>query len=64
MIFRFLGAQWLAIGFVGAVSFDLSILVVRTLGPDLFGAYAIALSVGALVVILRCRQFAGTKGSS
>lgn len=52
MIIRFLGAQWLAIGFVGLVSFGISILVARTLGPNLFGVYAIALSVGALVAIL------------
>lgn len=52
MIFRFLGAQWLAVGFVGLVSFGISILVARTLGPDMFGVYTIALSVGALVAIV------------
>ena len=52
MIFRFLGAQWLAIAYIGLVSFGLSILVARTLGPDLFGVYAVALSLGALVAIL------------
>ncbi len=52
MFFRFLGAQWLAIAYIGIVSFALSILVARTLGPDLFGIYAVALSVGALVSIL------------
>lgn len=52
MIVRFLGAQWLAIGFVGLVSFGISILVARTLGPDQFGVYAIALSVGAMLAIL------------
>jgi O-antigen/teichoic acid export membrane protein len=52
MVFRFLGAQWLAIVYIGFVSFGLSILVARTLGPDLFGVYAVALSVGALVAIL------------
>ena len=52
MVFRFLGAQWLAIAYIGLVSFGLSILVARTLGPDLFGIYAVALSVGALAAIL------------
>ena len=52
MFFRFLGAQWLAIVYIGVVSFGLSILVARTLGPDLFGVYAVALSVGALAAIL------------
>jgi O-antigen/teichoic acid export membrane protein len=52
MIFRFLGAQWLAIAYIGLVSFVLSILVARTLGPDLFGVYAVALSLGALAAIL------------
>lgn len=52
MILRFLGAQWLAVGFIGLVSFGLSILIARTLGPDLFGVYAIAVSAGALLAIL------------
>ncbi|MEI7993707.1 MAG: oligosaccharide flippase family protein [Methylococcaceae bacterium] len=52
MFFRFLSAQWLAIVYIGLVSFGLSILVARTLGPDLFGVYAVALSVGSLVAIL------------
>ena len=52
MFFRFLSAQWLAIVYIGLVSFGLSILVARTLGPDLFGVYAVALSVGSLAAIL------------
>jgi O-antigen/teichoic acid export membrane protein len=52
MIFRFLGAQWLAIAYIGLASFGLSILVARTLGPDLFGVYAVLLSLGALTAIL------------
>jgi len=52
MFFRFLGAQWLAIVYIGLVSFGLSILVARTLGPDLFGVYAVALSVGSMAAIL------------
>jgi O-antigen/teichoic acid export membrane protein len=52
MIFRFLGAQWLAIAYIGLASFGLSILVARSLGPDLFGVYAVALSLGALAAIL------------
>ena len=52
MIVRFLGAQWLAVGFVGAVSFALSIVVARVLGPNLFGVYAIAQAGGTLAAIM------------
>ncbi|MDB5775633.1 MAG: hypothetical protein JWP38_1766 [Herbaspirillum sp.] len=52
MILRSLGAQWLAIGFVGLVSLAVSILIARVLGPDRFGVYTIALSAGSLVAIL------------
>ena len=52
MIFRLLGAQWLATGFVGLVSMGVTVLIARALGPDLFGVYAIALSAGALVAAL------------
>jgi len=52
MIFRFLGVQWLAVGFVGLVSFGLSIWVARALGPELFGVYAIAISAGALLAMV------------
>lgn len=52
MIVRFLGAQWLAACFVGLVSFGVSVLIARTLGPELFGAYAIAIAAGAVVAIL------------
>ncbi len=52
MILRFLGTQWLAAGFVGLVSLGLSILVARTLGPELFGVYGIAISAGALLAMV------------
>jgi O-antigen/teichoic acid export membrane protein len=52
MIIRLLGAQWLAVGFTGLVSLGLSVFIARTLGPDLFGVYSIALSAGALLAIL------------
>lgn len=52
MVVRLLSAQWLAVGFTGLVSLGLSILIARTLGPDLFGVYAIALSAGGLLAIL------------
>lgn len=51
MIYRLLGAQWLAAGFVGIVSLGVSALIARTLGPELFGVYVIALSSGAVVAI-------------
>jgi O-antigen/teichoic acid export membrane protein len=52
MIIRLLGAQWFAAGFVGLVSMGVSVLIARTLGPDLFGVYAIAISAGAVVAVL------------
>ncbi len=52
MLKRLLGAQWLAIGIVGAISFVVSIFVARQLGPEAFGVYAQAVSLGALLSIL------------
>lgn len=52
MLIRLLGAQWLAIGFNGVISFSLSVFVARTLGPEVFGAYTLAVSVGALFGIV------------
>ncbi|ABE49542.1 polysaccharide biosynthesis C-terminal domain-containing protein [Methylobacillus flagellatus] len=52
MIIRFLGAQWLAVGFVGVISLAVSILIARTLGPDSFGVYSVVLSGGAIAAIL------------
>lgn len=52
MLTRFLGAQWLAIGFNGALSFGLSVLIARNFGPELFGVYATAISLGALFSVL------------
>lgn len=52
LIVRFLGAQWVAVGFVGLVSLGISIVIARTLGPDMFGVYSVAISAGAIVAIL------------
>lgn len=52
MLKRLLGAQWLAIGFVGGVSFVLSVFIARRFGPETFGVYAQAVSLGALMGIL------------
>ena len=49
---RLLGAQWLAIAFVGGVSFVLSVFIARRFGPETFGVYAQAISLGALLGIL------------
>lgn len=49
---RLLGAQWLAIGFVGAVSLLLSILIARRFGPEVFGVYAQAVTLGTFLAIL------------
>lgn len=51
MIARFLGAQWLAAGFVGLVSLGASALIARALRPELFGAYIIPMAAGAVVGI-------------
>lgn len=52
MLRRLLGAQWLAIIFVGGVSFVLSVFIARRFGPEIFGVYAQAVSLGALLGIL------------
>jgi O-antigen/teichoic acid export membrane protein len=52
MILRFLGAQWFAVGFMGVISLVVSVIIARTLGPDLFGTYAVVLSGGAIAAIL------------
>ena len=52
MLKRLLGAQWLAIAFVGGVSFVLSVFIARRFGPETFGVYAQAVSLGALLGIL------------
>lgn len=52
MLRRLLGAQWLAIGFVGGVSFVLSVFIARRFGPETFGVYAQAISLGSLLMIL------------
>lgn len=52
MLKRLLGAQWLAIGFVGGVSFVLSVFIARRFGLETFGVYAQAVSLGALMGIL------------
>lgn len=52
MLVRLLGYQWFAIGMQGIVSFALGILVARTFGPEMFGIYSVALSVGVLLAIL------------
>ena len=49
---RLLGAQWIAIGFVGASSFFVSVLIARVLGPVNFGAYASAVSLASIASIL------------
>lgn len=52
MLKRFLGAQWIAIVVVGGLSFMMSVFVARRFGPDLFGVYAQAISLGAFLCVL------------
>lgn len=49
---RLLGAQWLAIVFVGGVSFILSVFIARRFGAEVFGVYAQTVSLGAFLLIL------------
>lgn len=49
---RALAAQWTATLFSGVVSFVLTALIARQMGPGDFGTYASALAVGALFIIL------------
>ena len=51
MLGRFLGAQWLAIVFSGVITFALSVLIARSFGPELFGVYAAAISLGGLFAV-------------
>ena len=52
MLIRLLVYQWFAIGMQGIISFALGVLVARFLGPEMFGIYSVALSVGVLLAIL------------
>lgn len=52
MLARLLGYQWFAIGIQGVISFALGILVARSFGPEMFGIYSVALSIGVFLAIL------------
>lgn len=52
MLKRLLGAQWLAVVFVGGISLVLSILIARRFGPEVYGVYVQAISLGTLLGIL------------
>jgi O-antigen/teichoic acid export membrane protein len=43
--------QWLSTFYVGGVSFGVTVFLARSLGPEGFGSYALALSVGAIAMI-------------
>lgn len=47
-----LGAQWLAIGVVGAVSFLLNVFIARSFGPEAFGVYVQAITLGMFLLVL------------
>ena len=49
---RLLGYQWIAIGAQGLISLALGVLVARSFGPEMFGIYSVALSVGVFLAIL------------
>lgn len=46
VIIRNLSYQWIAIGVQGLISLALGILVARSFGPEMFGIYSVALSIG------------------
>lgn len=52
MLKRLLGAQWLSVGVVGAISFALNVFVARRFAPEVLGVYAQAISLGAIFAIL------------
>lgn len=52
MLIRILGAQWFATAVFALVSFVLGVFVGRVLGPEKYGAYANAISLGSLLAIL------------
>lgn len=47
-----LSAQWVALGLTGLISLLLTSFIARSLGPELFGSYSIAITAGSLLVIL------------
>ena len=48
MLKRLLGAQWVAIGFFGAISFLLSVAIARRFGPEAYGVYVQPVSLGGV----------------
>lgn len=52
MLFRKMISQWAATIYTGAVSFGLSVLIARSIGPASFGKYAVALAAGAMLSIV------------
>lgn len=52
LLIRLLGFQWIAIGVQGLISLVLGVLVARSFGPEMFGIYSVALSVGVFLAIL------------
>ena len=52
MSFRLLGAQWFGVAFVGVISFFVSILIARVLGPVEYGSYVKAISFAYIISIL------------
>lgn len=53
MIYRALFGQWFAIAYVAAISFGLTIILARTLGPDKFGLYSYVLSFASIYAIIQ-----------
>lgn len=51
VLIRHLGYQWFAIGLQSVISLALGILVARSFGPELFGVYSVALSIGLFLAI-------------
>lgn len=52
MLIRLLGYQWIAIGIQGLISLALGVFIARRFGPEMFGIYSVALSVGVFLAIV------------
>jgi O-antigen/teichoic acid export membrane protein len=53
-----LSSQWIATGYVGAVSVVLNVLLARNIGPEFFGDYSYYMTIGSLVMMVQGLGFA------
>jgi len=52
-LYQALFSQWFAIGYIASISFLLTIVLARVLGPDKFGTYSYVLSFASIFAIIQ-----------